>query len=82
MMRVGAVENGVLCGFPRSGGRVLCVHGAGSVHALVHFTRPSLAIGNPWISLLAPLALLTVHFLAVLPEEKFLADPWRYAGFF
>jgi len=37
-MRVGAVGNRVLCGFPRSGGRVLCVHGSGSVHALVHFT--------------------------------------------
>src|SRR5262249_31178861 len=37
MMRVGAVGNRVLCGFPRSGGRVLCVHGSGSVHALVHF---------------------------------------------
>jgi hypothetical protein len=34
MMRVGgAVGNRVRCGFPRSGGRVLCVHGSGSVHA-------------------------------------------------
>jgi len=29
MVRVGAVGNRVLCGFPRSGGRVLCVHGSG-----------------------------------------------------
>jgi hypothetical protein len=28
-----------LCGFPRSGGRVLYVHGSGSVHTPVHFTR-------------------------------------------
>jgi protein-S-isoprenylcysteine O-methyltransferase Ste14 len=32
------------------------------------------AVGNPWISLLAPLALLTVHFIAVLPEEQYLAQ--------
>jgi protein-S-isoprenylcysteine O-methyltransferase Ste14 len=32
------------------------------------------AIGNPWIALLAPVALLTVHFIAVVPEEKYLAE--------
>ena len=32
------------------------------------------ALGNSWISLLAPVALLTVHFIAVLPEEKYLAE--------
>jgi len=32
------------------------------------------AVGNPWISLLAPVALLTVHFIAVLPEERYLAE--------
>ena len=32
-MRVGAVGNRGLCGFPSRGGRVLGVHGAGSVHA-------------------------------------------------
>jgi protein-S-isoprenylcysteine O-methyltransferase Ste14 len=32
------------------------------------------AVGNPWISLLAPVALLTVHFIAVLPEEKYLGE--------
>jgi protein-S-isoprenylcysteine O-methyltransferase Ste14 len=32
------------------------------------------AVGNPWIALFAPLALLTVHFIAVLPEEKYLAE--------
>lgn len=31
-----------------------------------------LALGNFWISLLAPCALLLVHFIAVLPEEKYL----------
>ena len=32
-MAVDAVGNRALCGFPRSGGRVLCVHGSGSVHS-------------------------------------------------
>jgi protein-S-isoprenylcysteine O-methyltransferase Ste14 len=32
------------------------------------------AVGNPWIALFAPLALLTVHFIAVFPEEKYLAE--------
>jgi protein-S-isoprenylcysteine O-methyltransferase Ste14 len=32
------------------------------------------AVGNPWISLLAPVALLIVHFIAVLPEEEYLAE--------
>jgi hypothetical protein len=38
MMRVGAVGNRVLGGFPSPGGRVLCVHGDGSVHARLHST--------------------------------------------
>ena len=39
MMRVGAVGNRVLCGFPRPCGRVLGVQRAGSVHARRwHFT--------------------------------------------
>ena len=33
-----------------------------------------LAMGNIWVLLLAPAALLSVHFLAVLPEEAYLAD--------
>ena len=37
-MRVGGVGNRVLRGFPSRGGRVLCVHGDGSVHARVHST--------------------------------------------
>ena len=32
------------------------------------------AVGNPWISPLAPVALLIVHFIAVLPEEQYLAE--------
>lgn len=32
-----------------------------------------LALSNLWIALLAPCALLIVHFTAVLPEEKYLA---------
>ena len=32
MMRVGAVGNRGLCGFPSRCGRVLCVHRGGSVH--------------------------------------------------
>src|SRR5688500_14798878 len=39
MRAVVAVGNRVLCGFPRSGGRVLCVHGSGSVHGRVSFER-------------------------------------------
>ena len=30
---MGAVGNCVLCGFPSSGGRALCVHGSGGVHS-------------------------------------------------
>jgi len=33
-----------------------------------------LALNNLWISLLAPVSLLVVHFLAVLPEEKYLGE--------
>jgi len=32
------------------------------------------AVGIFWISLLAPAALLTVHFIAVRPEEKYLRE--------
>jgi protein-S-isoprenylcysteine O-methyltransferase Ste14 len=32
------------------------------------------ALGNVWISVLAPIALVTVHFIAVLPEERYLAE--------
>jgi protein-S-isoprenylcysteine O-methyltransferase Ste14 len=31
-------------------------------------------VNNAWIVLLAPLALLGVHFAAVLPEERYLTD--------
>jgi protein-S-isoprenylcysteine O-methyltransferase Ste14 len=33
-----------------------------------------LAMGNIWVLVLAPAALLAVHFPAVLPEEAYLAD--------
>lgn len=33
-----------------------------------------LAVNNLWIALLAAFSLLTVHFLAVVPEEKYLTD--------
>ena len=33
-----------------------------------------LAVDNLWISLLAVPALVTIHFIAVLPEERYLAD--------
>ncbi len=33
-----------------------------------------LAVNNVWICLLAPAALLTVHFVAVLPEERYLSE--------
>jgi protein-S-isoprenylcysteine O-methyltransferase Ste14 len=32
------------------------------------------ALGNLWISILAPVALLVVHLIAVLPEEQYLAQ--------
>jgi len=33
-----------------------------------------LALNNLWISLFAVPALLTVHFIAVLPEERYLSE--------
>ena len=33
-----------------------------------------LAVNNLWISLFAAPGLLTVHFIAVLPEEKYLYE--------
>jgi protein-S-isoprenylcysteine O-methyltransferase Ste14 len=33
-----------------------------------------LAVNNLWISLFAAPALLTVHFIAVLPEERYLSE--------
>ena len=33
-----------------------------------------LAVNNLWITLLAPFSLLAVHFLAVVPEEKYLTE--------
>src|SRR6476659_4119652 len=41
MVRVGAVGNRALCGFPSRGGRGLGVHGDGSVHARVMHVRRS-----------------------------------------
>lgn len=42
-----------------------------------------LALNNLWVSLLAPFALLVVHFIAVLPEEKYLAEKFgtRYGEY-
>jgi protein-S-isoprenylcysteine O-methyltransferase Ste14 len=37
------------------------------------------ALGNLWISLLAPVALLVVHFIAVLPEERYLEERFEDA---
>jgi len=33
-----------------------------------------IGFNNLWISLFAPLALLTTHFVAVLPEERYLSE--------
>jgi protein-S-isoprenylcysteine O-methyltransferase Ste14 len=33
-----------------------------------------IAVGNAWISALAPMGLLIVHVAAVLPEERYLAE--------
>jgi protein-S-isoprenylcysteine O-methyltransferase Ste14 len=33
-----------------------------------------LAFNNLWISVLAPLSLLAVHFIAVVPEERYLTE--------
>jgi protein-S-isoprenylcysteine O-methyltransferase Ste14 len=41
--------------------------------ALIQFGL-GLALNNLWISILAPVSLLVVHFLAVLPEEKYLSE--------
>lgn len=38
-----------------------------------------IATANAWISALAPLALLIVHFLAVLPEEAYLTEKFAEA---
>ncbi|HKW33215.1 MAG TPA: isoprenylcysteine carboxylmethyltransferase family protein [Candidatus Acidoferrum sp.] len=42
-----------------------------------------LALNNLWISLLAALSLLAVHFVAVVPEEKYLAEKFgeSYTGY-
>ena len=32
------------------------------------------ALGNPWIGILAPMTLLLIHFIAVRPEEDYLSD--------
>ena len=42
-----------------------------------------LALNNLWISLLAGLSLLAVHFIAVVPEEKYLAEKFgeSYIGY-
>ena len=37
-------------------------------------TGLGLAVNNLWITLLAPFSLLAVHFLAVVPEEKYLTE--------
>jgi protein-S-isoprenylcysteine O-methyltransferase Ste14 len=37
-------------------------------------TGLGIALGNLWISILSPVALLVVHFIAVLPEEQYLAE--------
>ncbi len=33
-----------------------------------------LGLGNLWISLMAPIALVIVHFIAVVPEERYLGE--------
>jgi protein-S-isoprenylcysteine O-methyltransferase Ste14 len=42
-----------------------------------------LALNNLWISLLAAFSLLAVHFIAVLPEERYLAEKFgdTYRGY-
>lgn len=42
-----------------------------------------LAVNNLWITLLAPFSLLAVHFLAVVPEEKYLTEKFgeSYQGY-
>lgn len=42
-----------------------------------------IALNNLWVSLLAPVALLGVHFIAVLPEERYLAEKFgeSYRGY-
>ena len=42
-----------------------------------------LAVNNLWIVLLAPFSLLAVHFIAVLPEERYLTEKFgeSYRGY-
>ncbi|HXJ14897.1 MAG TPA: isoprenylcysteine carboxylmethyltransferase family protein, partial [Candidatus Limnocylindrales bacterium] len=42
-----------------------------------------LALNNLWISLLAAISLLTVHFIAVIPEENYLTEKFgdSYRGY-
>jgi protein-S-isoprenylcysteine O-methyltransferase Ste14 len=42
-----------------------------------------LALNNLWLSLLAAFSLLTVHFIAVLPEERYLTEKFgdSYRGY-
>jgi protein-S-isoprenylcysteine O-methyltransferase Ste14 len=42
-----------------------------------------LALNNLWIGLLAALSLLTVHFIAVVPEERYLTEKFgeSYKGY-
>ena len=42
-----------------------------------------IALNDLWVSLLAPVALLAVHFIAVLPEERYLAEKFgeSYRGY-
>jgi len=37
------------------------------------------AFNNLWIALFAPLAMLTVHFVAVLPEERYLSEKFGHS---
>jgi len=42
-----------------------------------------IAVNDLWVSLFAPVALLAVHFIAVLPEERYLAEKFgeSYRGY-
>jgi protein-S-isoprenylcysteine O-methyltransferase Ste14 len=42
-----------------------------------------IALNNLWVVLSAPISLLGVHFIAVLPEERYLAEKFgeSYCGY-
>ncbi len=64
--------------YEEAGGPAFRVFCEGRGCSLVSITLLQLGLGlalnNLWITLLSPVSLLVVHFLAVVPEEKYLSE--------